>query len=97
MLFQKDKDFKVYVPEGDALSAEYETRLPLVEGGLNQVEEEETTQTVVSIISDMSGQSEDNMITNVTLKNVTILGKPITSLKEMKLSVDDYCDGITVE
>ena len=47
--------------------------------------------------SRMSGQSEDNMITNVTLKNVTILGKPITSLKEMKLSVDDYCDGITVE
>ena len=47
--------------------------------------------------SRMSGQSEDNMITNVTLKNVTILGKPVTSLKEMKLSVDDYCDGITVE
>lgn len=47
--------------------------------------------------SRMAGHDEDHMITNVTLRNVTILGKPITTLKEMKLSIDDYCDGITVE
>ena len=47
--------------------------------------------------SRLSGQSEENWITNVTLKNVTILGKPITTLKEMKLSMDDYCDGIVIE
>jgi hypothetical protein len=47
--------------------------------------------------SRMSGIGEDNMITNVTLKNVSILGKLITTLKEMKLSIDDYCDGITIE
>ena len=47
--------------------------------------------------SRMSGIGEDNMITNVTLKNVSILGKPITTLKEMKLSIDDYCDGIVIE
>ena len=27
----------------------------------------------------------------------TIVGKPITTLKEMKLSIDDYCDGIVIE
>ena len=47
--------------------------------------------------SRLSGQGEENMITNVTLRNVTILGKPVTTLKEMKLSVNEYCDGITVE
>ena len=47
--------------------------------------------------SRMSGVGEDNRITNVTLRNVSILGQPITTLKEMKLSVDDYCDGIIVE
>ena len=47
--------------------------------------------------SRLSGQGEENMITNVTLRNVTILGRPITTLKEMKLSVNDYCDGITIE
>ena len=47
--------------------------------------------------SRMSGVGEDNMITNVILRNVRILGEPIVTLKEMKLSVDDYCDGIVVE
>ena len=47
--------------------------------------------------SRMSGVSEDNMITNVKLRNVNILGQKMTSLKEMKLSIDDYCDGIMVE
>ena len=47
--------------------------------------------------SRMSGQSDDNRITNVTLRNVRILGSRITDLKTMKLSIDDYCDGITIE
>ena len=47
--------------------------------------------------SRMSGIGEENMITNVTLQNVRILGEPITTLKEMKLSIDDYCDGIVVK
>ena len=47
--------------------------------------------------SRMSGQDEDHRITNVTLRNVTILGNPITTLKEMKLSIDDYCDAIVIE
>jgi hypothetical protein len=33
----------------------------------------------------------------VTLRNVNILGKPITTLKEMKLSIDDYCENIVIE
>lgn len=47
--------------------------------------------------SRLSGHDEEHRITNVTLRNVTILGKPVTTLKDMKLSTDDYCDGITVE
>ena len=47
--------------------------------------------------SRLSGQSDDNRITNVTLRNVRILGSRITDLKTMKLSIDDYCDGITIE
>lgn len=39
LLFQKNRDFKVYVPENEALYADYEARLPLVKGGLNQVDE----------------------------------------------------------
>ncbi len=47
--------------------------------------------------SRFAGQSEEHRITNVTLRNVTILGQPVTTLKEMKLSVNDYCEGITIE
>jgi len=47
--------------------------------------------------SRMSGVGEDNMITNVTLRNVNILGSPIEDLKALKLSTDDYCDMISVE
>lgn len=47
--------------------------------------------------SRFSGQSEENRITNVTLRNVSILGNPISTLKEMKLSIDEYCDGIVIE
>ena len=46
--------------------------------------------------SRIAGQDEDHMITNVTLQDVMILGTPVTSLKEMKLDVNDFCDGITV-
>lgn len=46
--------------------------------------------------SRFSGHDEEHRITNVTLQNVEILGMPITSLKDMKLSTDDYCDAITV-
>ena len=47
--------------------------------------------------SRMSGVDEEHRITNVTLRNVNILGQRIGSLKDMKLSTDDYCEGITVE
>jgi len=33
----------------------------------------------------------------VTLRNVNILGEPITDLKTMKISVNDFCDAITIE
>ena len=46
--------------------------------------------------SRLSGHGEDNRITNVTLQNVNILGNPITTLKELKLSMNEYCDGITI-
>lgn len=39
LLFQKNRDFKVYVPEDEPLVADYEGRMPIVKGGLNQVEE----------------------------------------------------------
>lgn len=43
------------------------------------------------------GHGPENRITNVTIKNVAILGEEITSLEDLKLSVNEYCDGITVE
>lgn len=46
--------------------------------------------------SRLSGQDEEHRITNVTLQNVSVLGKKITGPEEMKLSVNDYCEGITV-
>ena len=46
--------------------------------------------------SRLSGHGEDNRITNVTLQNVNILGNPVTTLKELKLSMNEYCDGITI-
>ena len=46
--------------------------------------------------SRIAGQDEGHMITNVTLQNVTILGKPMIDLDEMKIDVNDFCDGITV-
>ena len=47
--------------------------------------------------SRFSGQDEEHRITHVTLRNVNILGQRVTDLKTMKLSVDDYCDAITIE
>ncbi len=47
--------------------------------------------------SRMAGHDDEHRITNVTLQNVTILGNPVTSLKDMKLSIDDYCENITVK
>jgi len=39
LLFQKDKGFRVYLPEDDPFVAAYEGQLPLVRGGLDQVQE----------------------------------------------------------
>lgn len=39
LLFQKCKDFKVYLPADDPLAADYESRLPLAVGGLSEVGE----------------------------------------------------------
>ena len=47
--------------------------------------------------SRLSGQDDGHRITNVTLRNVTILGQPIRDLKSLKLSVNDYCDNIVIE
>ena len=48
-------------------------------------------------ISRIAGQSEEYRVTNVTLKNITVLGKKITDLKTLRVSVNEFCDGITVE
>lgn len=47
--------------------------------------------------SRLAGQSEDNRITHVTLRNVTILGQHISDLKTMKLKTNEYCEDITIE
>ena len=47
--------------------------------------------------SRFAGQGEDNMITNVTLRNISINGERITDLKQLKVRLNDYCDGITIE
>ena len=47
--------------------------------------------------SRLCGQDETHRITNVTLRNVRILGKPIADLKTLKLSLNEYCDAITIE
>ena len=39
LLFQKNKDFKVYVSDSDLLAADYETKLSLVHGSLEDVQE----------------------------------------------------------
>ena len=47
--------------------------------------------------SRFAGEGEDNMITGVTLRNIVINGERITDLKTLKLRLNDYCDGITIE
>ena len=47
--------------------------------------------------SRLSGIDETHRITNVTLKNVNILGKAVQDLKGLNLSVNEFCEGITVE
>ena len=47
--------------------------------------------------SRISGIDETHRITNVTLKNVNILGKAVQDLKGLNLSVNEFCEGITVE
>lgn len=43
------------------------------------------------------GHGPENQITNVTIRDVTILGKQITSLEELNASTNEYCEAITVE
>ncbi len=47
--------------------------------------------------SRFAGQDEEHRITNVTFRNVVILGKPVTDLKDFKLSLNEYCEGITIQ
>ncbi len=47
--------------------------------------------------SRLAGQGEDNRITNVTFRNITVLGVPIKDPEAMKLSVNEYCGGIIFE
>ncbi len=43
------------------------------------------------------GFGKDNLIDNVTIRNVNILGNDITDLKAMKLTVNEYVTNITIE
>lgn len=43
------------------------------------------------------GHGPENRITNVTIRNVTILGQQITSLEDLNASTNEYCEAITVE
>ena len=46
--------------------------------------------------SRFAGQGSENQITNVTLRNIHILGQPIQDLKALHANVNEFC-GITVE
>lgn len=43
------------------------------------------------------GHSDGHGITNVTIRNVTILGEKIGSLDDLNASVNEFCESITVE
>ena len=43
------------------------------------------------------GHGPENQVTNVTIQNVTIVGKKITSLEELNASTNEYCEAITVK
>ncbi|MBP5152115.1 MAG: hypothetical protein ILP13_04275 [Lachnospiraceae bacterium] len=47
--------------------------------------------------SRFSAHGPDNMITGITFKDVNILGEHITSLKDLKATADEYCDGFVFE
>ncbi|OQB22357.1 MAG: Glycosyl hydrolases family 28 [Firmicutes bacterium ADurb.Bin182] len=47
--------------------------------------------------SRFSGQSNENMISGVTMRNISILGEKITDLDALKASVNEFCADITVE
>ena len=46
--------------------------------------------------SHYAGQSSENQITNVTLRNIQILNQPIQDLKALHVIANEFCD-ITVE
>ena len=46
--------------------------------------------------SRFAGQDEEHRITNVTFRNISILGEPVTSLEDLKLSLNEYCDAIVI-
>ena len=43
------------------------------------------------------GHGPENRITNVTIRNVTINGVPIRDLESLNVSINEYCEAITVE
>jgi len=47
--------------------------------------------------SRFAGQDEEHLISDVTLRNITILGEPIRDLKALRLSLNEYCDSIVIE
>lgn len=47
--------------------------------------------------SRFAGQDEEHRISDVTLRNITILGEPIRDLKALRLSLNEYCDNIVIE
>ena len=47
--------------------------------------------------SRFAGQDEEHLISDVTLRNITILGEPIRDLKALRLSLNEYCDNIVIE
>jgi hypothetical protein len=47
--------------------------------------------------SRFAGESEAHQISNVTLRNVTILGEKITDLESLNADAEKFCTGVTVE
>ena len=47
--------------------------------------------------SRFAGQDEEHLISDITLRNITILGEPIRDLKTLRLSLNEYCENITIE
>ena len=43
------------------------------------------------------GHNAKHRITNVTMRDITINGQPMTDLEMMKVTVNDYCEAITIE